>query len=274
MNADVVARPRLDAQSAAAARRLAGLHLRLGSFLVARAELEHLHELGALDAGALADLAEVRWRTGDLAAAARAAIEHIEGGGAQPVARVIAAEAAAAVGRPDEAETHLAALGDLAAADLAGLFAGLPQRAFWPFAPAVSAGPPVASLESAPAASPHAKAGDDHTPESGDLDQAVGSPDPFEAARADLASADLEQRDRGITRLALMLRLDPTLAGRVLEVLARRPEPAALLARGDALRIHGRALEAEAAYAAAGAALERPAGRTGRAGRSTRRPPA
>ena len=44
-----------------------GLHLRLGSLALARVELETLAGVGALDDAGPVDLAEVRWRTGDLA---------------------------------------------------------------------------------------------------------------------------------------------------------------------------------------------------------------
>ena len=49
------------------------LHLRMGSLALARAELESLAGRGMLDEPALLDLAEVRWRTGDLAGAGEAA---------------------------------------------------------------------------------------------------------------------------------------------------------------------------------------------------------
>ena len=46
--------------------RLARLHLRTGMLALARAELETLAARGELDSTALADLAEARWRSGDL----------------------------------------------------------------------------------------------------------------------------------------------------------------------------------------------------------------
>jgi len=48
----------------------------------------------------------------------------------------------------------------------------------------------------------------------------------------------------------------------VIEAVVRRQEPAALLIRGDACRILGRTLEAEAALVAAAALLDRPTGRS------------
>ena len=62
--------------------------------------------------------------------------------------------------------------------------------------------------------------------------------------------------DRAFLRLALVLRLDPTRAPAVLDVLHLRREPGAALLRGDAQRLLGRHLEAEAAYDAAAESLE------------------
>src|SRR6476661_3109975 len=53
---------------------LARLHLRLGSLALARAELETLAGQDALDEDGLVDLAEARWRTGDIAGAGEAAV--------------------------------------------------------------------------------------------------------------------------------------------------------------------------------------------------------
>lgn len=62
--------------------------------------------------------------------------------------------------------------------------------------------------------------------------------------------------ERAFLRLALVLRDDPTRAPAVLEILHRRREPKAALLRGDAQRLLGRHLEAEAAYDAAAESLE------------------
>jgi hypothetical protein len=64
--------------------------------------------------------------------------------------------------------------------------------------------------------------------------------------------------DRALLRLALVLRLDPTLAPAVLDAVSLRREPAAALIRGDAQRLLGRDLEAEAAFDAAAESLEAP----------------
>ena len=78
---------------------------------------------------------------------------------------------------------------------------------------------------------------------------------------AELARArqDLETKpERAFLRLALVLRHDPTLAPMVLEALRLRREAPAALLRGDAQRLLGRHLEAEAAYDAAAESLEVP----------------
>ncbi|MEJ7749541.1 MAG: hypothetical protein WKF56_09575, partial [Candidatus Limnocylindrales bacterium] len=94
---------------------LAGVHLRLGSLSLARAELEALAGGDGLDAAALVDLAEVRWRTGDLTGAGEAAEAALENGTGPLLALIVAAEASAARGRPSEArrlaELALAAAG-------------------------------------------------------------------------------------------------------------------------------------------------------------------
>jgi hypothetical protein len=64
--------------------------------------------------------------------------------------------------------------------------------------------------------------------------------------------------DRAFLRLALVLRHDPTLAPAVLEALHLRREPIAALVRGDAQRLLGRHLEAEAAFDVAAESLEVP----------------
>jgi hypothetical protein len=85
-------------------------------------------------------------------------------------------------------------------------------------------------------------------------------------ARAELAEAP----ERGLLRLALILRLDPTLAPEVLDAVRLRREPAALVLRGDAQRLLGRHLEAEAEFAEATESIEREAIASAR--RSGRRP--
>ena len=79
-----------DDQAAAATRsadaRLARVHLRGGLLTLARATLEGMAGAGTLDRDAMADLAEVRWRSGDLEGAADAARAHQASGGEEPLA--------------------------------------------------------------------------------------------------------------------------------------------------------------------------------------------
>jgi hypothetical protein len=105
-------------------RRLARVHLRTGSLALARAELESMAARGELDASATVDLAEARWRTGDPTGAGEAASASLAMGAGEPIAFVIAAEAAARAGNRGEALNlvNRAALGGLG---LEALYAGI-----------------------------------------------------------------------------------------------------------------------------------------------------
>ena len=276
-------------------RRLAVIHLRLGAVSLARAELEALAIGQRLDTASLADLAEVRWRTGDLDAAGDAAAAHLAAGGGRPIARAIAAEAAAAASRPGEARGHVEALGDLSAAALEALFAGMPRRAFWPSAPVPtgesleafgSAGPagdggrdrrraserpPIGSRPDVEVQGPGLWPDDGRDPGAEPAWRPPPEPSPHPGpaevlarGRDELRVGDPDHVAVGLARLALVLRLDPTLAPRVLDAVGPRREAAAHLVRGDAYRLLGRVLEAEAAYEAAAAALDGGPHRPGR----------
>src|SRR5437868_1333336 len=82
---------------------LARVHLLLGSLSLARAELETLAGRSDLDDDGIRDLAEARWRTGDIAGAGEAAAAWLESHPDDILGLVIAAEAQAALGRPAEA---------------------------------------------------------------------------------------------------------------------------------------------------------------------------
>ena len=125
-----------DAAERGSAVALAGLHLRLGSLALARAELETLAGRGALDAAARVDLAEVRWRTGDLVGGGEAAREALAGGGDSVVALVVAAEAASALGRPSEARRLAGQALTLNEGPIDPVFAGMPRSSVWPGDPA------------------------------------------------------------------------------------------------------------------------------------------
>jgi len=137
--------------------RLARLHLRVGALALARAELETLAGRDALDTDGLADLAEVRWRTGDLAGGAEAAAVILdENGDEAPVmVHIVAAEGAMARGRPSEARRHAEIAIARAGTTLDVLFAGMPRGPSWPADPAAQP-PPAAELFDMPAVGPAA----------------------------------------------------------------------------------------------------------------------
>jgi hypothetical protein len=254
---------------------IARLHLRLGMVRIALAELEELQARGALDIAGLADLAEARWRSDEIDRAAAAAVAHLEGGGDEPIALVIAAESAAANGRPSEARAHIERLGQIDAAALDALFAGMPRRAFWPSAPgagveavtlfdtdrsvSAGAGPErTAQEEGAPRVATAART--DAEPGLWDADEVAeltrgpvhADPASILAGARPLVASD---PDGAALRLALVIRLDATLAPEVLAAIPGPTTAALEVVRGDAQRLLGRHLEAEAAYAAAAAAL-------------------
>ena len=256
--------------------RIARLHLRFGMLPLAHAELEELAGREALDATGLAALAEARWRSGDLAGADVAATACLDGGCDDPVAIVIAAEAAAADGRPGVARRLAARLAGIDASGLDAIYRGMPHRAFWPEAPGGASddgtlfggridlasvdrsadAAAVAAHAEAHAAELHAHApggpGHEHAHAPGHHLHAEPAVE-LALAREELG-ADV---GRACLRLALVLRSDPAFAPAVIEALAMRKEPAAAVVRGDAQRLLGRHLEAEAAYAQAAAGLGR-----------------
>jgi hypothetical protein len=239
--------------------RLARLHLRAGLHRIARAELETLAGSGDLDLEGILDLAEARWRTGDLrgggeAAAAYLALTARAGASPSgPLAHVIVAEASVASGHPREAaEAVGGALDRLADAGIVdvpaaldAIFAGIAPKASWPEARPTEPGPPTVS----PAERAGRAAG--ASPESGEpihdllaeAAEALGAGDPATAAVV----------------LALVLRLDATAAGQVVALLERVAAdpatagnvaaPSVALVRGDALRAIGRHDLARSAYA-------------------------
>jgi hypothetical protein len=268
----------------AAARRpmdlvLARAHLRLGSLALARAELEILAGRGALDIPGHVDLAEARWRTGDLSGAGEAASVALGADEETPIALAIAAEAAAALGRPNEARRLAARAMESATGPIDELFAGMPRSGVWP---ADATEPPptagtlfhhepapglgrrigdtdtdVAALRAAPSpearppASPAPLTLGLWDPDSADDEAAPQQPDPageLEAARAALVAGSL---DDATLRFGLALRLAPALAPAVLEATDGVSTPAINVVRGDAYRLVGLETEARRAYAAA-----------------------
>lgn len=112
--------------------RLARLHLRGGLLALARAGLEQMAGAGTLDRDAMADLAEVRWRSGDLEGAADAARAHQASGGAEPLAALILAEDLMNRGRPDEARRYAEYVLGRTGGAVDQLFAFEPRSPLWP----------------------------------------------------------------------------------------------------------------------------------------------
>jgi hypothetical protein len=263
-----------EAAAPAAAARLARLHLRTGLLRLARVELEELAGEGGLDTDGVLDLAEARWRTGDLRGAAEAAGAWLEGaatvtaaagddrevdpagahrarGRADALAHALIADWLAVRGRDDDAAAHVSATLDVladgptgsTAADLDALFCGIPPRSdAWP-----SFGPGDAGRELADGAAGGEPVVRVFTPPMG---PAVS--DPIVAAAERLCAGD---DAAAAVLLVLALRATPSRAGEILEradsALAARPGAALLLVRAEALRALGRHEAASIAYAVA-----------------------
>jgi hypothetical protein len=264
---------------------LARLHLRLGSLSLARAELETLAGKDMLDAEGVVDLAEARWRTGDITGAGEAAALVIDDDEGPVLALVVAAEAAAARGRPSEARRL--ATKALAASDgsIDAIFAGMPRSPAWPPDPAApppspttmfdsphpgrgSAGRPPRSAGSTAAASmlvpqdPWTQQGD---PGAGLWDEDLAAAAEAEAESAAAVDASLPSGDEALEtgrqmlesgdtagaalQLALVLRITPALAPAVIDLIADQQDPGLAFVRGDAYRLVGRELDARRAYA-------------------------
>ena len=248
----------LDAASATA-RRLARLHLRTGMFRLARVELEQLAGAEALDTAGILDLAEVRWRTGDLRGAAEAAGAWLDAeavgaapAGADPdparaadreapgrsaaLAHAIVAEGLAVRGRHDDAALHVSAAldalagrsGETVEGDLDRLFVGIPARSdAWP---AFGSGVAQDDLERAPArwaAGRPARSPAERT--GGERPEAEGGGPalaPSTGPAADETTADTAKTDETITAATERLRARDDTAAAVLLVLALRATPA------------------------------------------------
>ena len=132
--------------------RLARVHLRTGALGLARVELEKLAGLGPLDSPAMLDLAEVRWRTGDLAGAGIAATAYVAAGGGEAIGFVIAAEASSAADRPAEARRYAGRALERSHVSLETYFAGMPRRLTWPQEAGISEppAPHIAASQAAP----------------------------------------------------------------------------------------------------------------------------
>lgn len=262
---------------------IARLHLRMGSLALARAELETLAGRDGLDEDGLVDLAEARWRTGDIAGAGEAAAAALTDEDGPLLALVVAAEAAGARGRPTESRRLAARAMSAAAGSIDAIFAGMPRGAAWP--PDASAPPPApTTMFDAPRGGSVAPAhvarpdppdpyeastssdaadagtiglwGDDTGAEpaqTADQDIAATAevtdlPDVATELDRGRAALDLDEPGEAALHLGLVLRLSPALAPVVLDLVSDRPEPALVLVRGDACRLVGRELDARRAF--------------------------
>jgi hypothetical protein len=154
-------------EDASLLRRLARIHLRTGSLTTARAQLESLAGRNLLDTTGTLDLAEARWRTGDLHGAGEAAGAYLAANGDEALGFVIAAEAASLGNHDVEARRHMeqALLRTLTSLD--SIFAGIPRKAMlaesgWETTPApektpAAESPKAAAPASEPAPEPEAK---------------------------------------------------------------------------------------------------------------------
>ena len=277
---------------------MARIHLRLGSLGLARAELETLAGRDVLDDDAIRDLAEARWRTGDVTGAGEAAAAYLESQPNDILALVIAAEAQSDLGRPSEARRLAGQALDRASGSLDPIFAGMPRSQIWPIDPGAAAtsagvlfddlhpGPlPTAATGNGAVAGPW---GDPEPEVHAPLDPGVpavivggrslwGEDEPMLAAasldptalfHAGRVALENGRTEDAATALILALRAAPSLAPGVLDLLAGRGEVLLVLVRGDAERIVGREAEALRDHAAAASGL-----RAGEA-RSEEAPPA
>jgi tetratricopeptide (TPR) repeat protein len=250
---------------------LAHTHLRLGSLALARVELETMAGMGLLDTGGIIDLAEVRWRTGDLLGAGEAASAALRDDPENPVALVIAAEAASALGRPTEARRLADRAIRASRGSLDAIFAGMPRSGVWPAdaaeppptAPTLFDREPEAILPGASAVAPgHHPPVTERRPsaaptpltlglwEGEEGAEPIGTPPPdpaaeLEAGREALIAGSI---DDAVLHFSLALRLAPALAPAVLEATDGARGAALTMVRGDAYRLAGHEAEAQQAY--------------------------
>ena len=242
---------------------LARVHLRLGALTLARAELETMAGQDALDDEGMLDLAEARWRTGDLTGAGEAAALVLDDDRGPIVALVVAAEAAAARGRPSEARRLAARALEAAGGSIDATFAGMPRAPIWPADPAAPPPAPTTLFHAAPVVRTPLATSTGATvavpPHSGALriwdipgEPITAEPElPEPEAELDRGRECLTSGDIGAAaaHLAVVLRLGPSLAPVVLDLVMDRTERGLALVRGDAYRLVGRELDARRAFA-------------------------
>ena len=257
---------------------LARVHLRLGSLSLARVELETLAGRGTLDDDGVRDLAEARWRTGDVAGAGEAATTYLASRPDDILGLVIAAEAQAAAGRPAEARRLAGRAIERADGSLDPIFAGMPKSPIWPIEPGTAEGPAGVlfdDLHPGPHTLPALEPGDAEAltarpeapidgPSLWGEDLGTGVLPPTGAAPGDAgalfrqgrAALDAGRPADAAAALLLAMRASPSIAPAVRDLLAGRGDPILAVVRGDASRIVGHDLEAMRDHAAAAALLD------------------
>jgi hypothetical protein len=202
--------------------------------------------------------------------------------GGPVLALIVAAEAAAARGRPTEARRLATKAMAAANGSIDAIFAGMPRSPAWPPDPAAPPPAPTTMFE-APRGSatrgPHAgrrkPARDRPTPAppveeiptrtiglwdadlaaqaeaeaeaQAEIDASLPTgEEALESGRAAIEAGDLA---RATVQLTLVLRVAPALAPAVLDLVGGSEQPGLALVRGDAYRLVGRELEARRAYA-------------------------
>jgi hypothetical protein len=252
---------------------LARIHLRLGSIGLARAELEAMAGRNSLDIDGIRDLAEARWRTGDLAGAGDAASAYLHERPEDPLALLITAEMQAHLGRPGEARRIAGRVVDRSAGPVDRMFAGMPRSSIWPVEPGSRVEPAGTLFEDVPSGPAwlgggipglSAERDGSETTDAGDKQVTHGPglwehaavaapilPDPAELLARGRDALDADRPGRAAAALALAIRAEPAFAPAVLDLLAGRDEPVLALVRGDAHRIVGHEGEALRDYVAA-----------------------
>ncbi|HEX7612526.1 MAG TPA: hypothetical protein VF371_07095 [Candidatus Limnocylindrales bacterium] len=174
--------------------RLARIHLRTGSLTLARVELETLAGRNQLDTAGRLDLAEARWRTGNLHGAGEAALAYLAANGEEVLGFVIAAEAAAMVNRLAEARSYVEQAMQRYLSDLDPIFAGIGRKAMWSAFVASPAAVPVPqaavvvpAVETVPAAGPAVEQAPEPALEPAAAIEPTVEPAPEPAATAELA---------------------------------------------------------------------------------------
>ena len=254
------------ADDAGIRRRLASVHLRTGSLELARSELESLAGRQQLDASAMLDLAEARWRTGHLVGAGEAARAYLAAGGGEALGYVIAAESSADLGRLELARSLLDRAAPRRPGGLGSIYAGMPTRmppaeASVPAAdvPAAALGGPSALEQAHEPASSTAGAASSNERRGAPAEPGSAGPQPWkhEAGAIAAGRAELEAGHLAVAavHLGVALRADQDSAATILEAIGERHDAGLELVRGYALRLLGREVEAVEAFAASASAL-------------------